>query len=456
MPRLFVLPMVALLALAPIMVQARDQNSVITDRELTDSATMDISTVDRFLKNKGALGYKFFQDTDGITRTPAEIIWRVATTHAINPQFLLALIQKEQSLVDDPRPSQDQIDWAAGYGICDSCLKSDPLLQRFRGFGKQIEGAARQFREDYLPRIALAGETSARMSPGRTASIDGIAVTPQNAATAALYTYTPHLHGNLLLATIWDKWFTKKYPDGALLRSLGDQSVWKIENGKKRPFASFGVFLTRYSPDRLVEVDPGILDQYEVGPRIAFANYSLLQTKDGTTYLVLNETYRRIASPKVFRLLGFNPEEVEDIEAADLADMIEGPAITTKNGYPQGALLQNKKTGGIYFVQDEVRHPIWSREILNENFKGRRIIKVAANELGEYELGDPVLFEDGDLIGVRDTNEVYLVSGGRRRPIRRDALAGFGWRESSVIWTSRRAVEIHPQGDVIEPIEIQN
>ncbi|MEN9378840.1 MAG: hypothetical protein RJB15_518, partial [Pseudomonadota bacterium] len=51
-------------------------------------------------------------------------------------------LQKEQSLVTDDTPTQKQLDWAAGYGVCDACSMNDPSLQRFRGFAIQTRRAA--------------------------------------------------------------------------------------------------------------------------------------------------------------------------------------------------------------------------------------------------------------------------------------------------------------------------
>jgi len=54
----------------------------------------------------------------------------------------LVLMQKEQSIVEDPNPSPKQFDWAMGYGICDDCNMSDPLLLIYKGFANQIDKAA--------------------------------------------------------------------------------------------------------------------------------------------------------------------------------------------------------------------------------------------------------------------------------------------------------------------------
>ena len=134
-----------------------------------------------------------------------------------------------------------------------------------------------------------------------------------------------------------------------------------------------------------------------------------------------------------------------------------GEEIIFARVYPAGALLQNKTSGGVYFVQDAIKHPIPSREIMTTYFPGRKIFKVLPSELSEYQTGAPVMFEDGTLAGVKNTDEVYLISGGLRRPLRdREVLKGFGWTEDLIIWTTRKGVEVHPVGQPIEPLEIEN
>jgi len=428
---------------------AFNQDYLMPDYELERGDSMNLADIQRFLERKGTLGYQYFTDTDGITRTAAEIIWRVATGNRISPKFLLALMQREQSLVEDQLPTQGQFDWAMGYGVCDDCSTAETSVARFRGFGKQVSGAARQLREGYIPDILTNGKTSAGFGPGITKLVDGTPVTPANMATAILYTYTPHLHGNVNFASIWDRWFSKTHPDGTIV-TADNRVFWFIQNSIRRRFASISALASRTDLDEVVPISSSDLEKYDEGKPIRFANYSLLRATDGGIFLLVDDARRPIISMKVFRTLGFNADELVDVTDEDLASYPEGEAITLESAYPQGGLLQDKISGGVYWVQDGVKYPIWSKEIMNINFGSHPITQISSEELTHYRTGEPIRFRDGTLVGAKGSPTVYVISNGERRPISSESVFNsYGWKWNNIVWTLDGAVNLHPLGEPV-------
>ena len=111
-------------------------NYVLADQDVFDYKSMTYQQIYDFLKAKGSslTTYK-----DPITSMlAADIIYRAAQDYRVNPKYLLALLQKEQSLIENGTPTAKKYDWATGYGICDGCSMDDPKLQRFKGFFNQI------------------------------------------------------------------------------------------------------------------------------------------------------------------------------------------------------------------------------------------------------------------------------------------------------------------------------
>src|SRR3989338_7717516 len=186
-------------------------NHLISDSELTAYNSLTQTDIKNFLLAKGSvLRHMFFTLDDGRQLSAAEIIYNAAQANQINPKFLLALIEKEQSLVTSEDRTQRAIDFAAGYG----CFTGEVCQDRWKGFPKQINSASIQFRY-YIEHI-----DEYQFQPGKTSKIcndyDGRCeyVTPLNVSTAALYVYTPHIHGNELFKKIWDAFFAfAKYPD---------------------------------------------------------------------------------------------------------------------------------------------------------------------------------------------------------------------------------------------------
>jgi len=136
-----------LLGVLAIPLLARAQSNFNPNFIISDTETQDCSwtrtDVAQFLNARGSwLRTYVGPDASGTAKSAADIIFESAQNYQINPKFLLVTLQKEQSLVTDNAPSQRQLDWAMGYGVCDSCSTDDPALDKYRGFGKQVDNAA--------------------------------------------------------------------------------------------------------------------------------------------------------------------------------------------------------------------------------------------------------------------------------------------------------------------------
>lgn len=426
-------------------------NYILADQDLFDYNSLSFDQIRAFLAEKGGSlsTYK-----DPITSMLAvDIIYRAAQDYQINPKYIIALLQKEQSLIENGSSIDKKYDWATGYGICDICSMDDPKLLKFKGFYNQVFSATKFIRLELKDNLLPNGKTFTGFGPGLTKKVDGVSVTPANNATALLYTYTPHLQGNELLWTIWLRYFARSYPDGMLLNVEGEREVWLIKDGVRRQFASRSVY-SSYYPDfkRVVSVNETELKKYPQGPEIKFPVYSFLRSPKGTVYLLLpNDLIRGFASKEALRQIGINPAEIIDLEQADLAQYAEGQPITTKSIYPLGTLIQNNKTGGIYFVQDEVKHPIPSKAILKTNFGSKKITsQMSPEKLEEFTTGEPVLFRDGDLIKSTSDPAVYLISDKKRRPIASEsAFTKLGLEWSNVIVTDDASLLIHELGQPV-------
>ena len=421
-------------------------NYIISDNDLVDKNSMSLDRIQAFLEAKsGTLGSYLTLDPWENLKRASQIIYDACQYYTISPKFLLVTLQKEQSLVTDPSPTEDQYDWATGYGVCDSCSKNDPAIQEYKGFFNQVNWAARRNRQY----IEEAGQWHFKV--GGTYEIDGQQVTMENQATVNLYTYTPHIHGNYNFWLIWNSWFAKNYPDGSLLQVQGEHGVYLIQNGKKRPFLTRTAFISSYDSRKIILVSKNDLDAYEDGLPIKFANYSLLEGPTGRIFLVVDNQIRYIDSPETFRRIGFNPEEIIDVTEQDLAGYQRGENITIESTYPTGALLQSKETGGISFVQNGVRHSIWSREILKSRYPNKSVIVTDQATIEQYLLGDPVKFKDGELVTSPNANGVYVISNGYRRGIAsREVFESLGFKWENIIQTTNKALFIHPEGDKID------
>ena len=436
----------ALLPLLPVAAQQGAADTIISDTELLDANAMTQLEIEHFLAAKKSYLLNYFATVDdaGNRLTAPAIIFQAAQTHRINPKFLLALLQKEQGLIEDPAPQQSQLDWATGY----ACLDNQACNERWRGFAKQVNSAAEQFRY-YFDHI-----TDYNFQPGKQSIVDGVPVTPKNIVTAALYNYTPHVQGNRLFSALWQKYFMHELPDGSLVKVADSPTVWLLQHGERRAFKSELALRSRYKAPAPLMVNQADLDQFNEGPAIEFPVYALLRSRTtGAIYLLTTDAKRHITSMEVFRSLGFNLEEVDDVDDTQLAAIPESAAITLGDSYPTGAVLQDTSTGALFYVEAGRKYPIIHTSLLKANYPSFKIAAVTTDALDAFTTSLPVTFHDGALVKGSGPN-VYVISNQQKRLITSESVfKTIGYQWNSVIVTSDAVLDLHPTGDPIQLVQ---
>lgn len=433
-------------------IQGFNPHHILDDADIFEVGGWDATQIQHFLVSKGsALATMQLPDIDGVEKRPADILWRVAGSYKLNPKYLLVLIQKEQSLVEGRTPTQRQLDWAAGYAVCDSCSMSDPSIQAFKGFANQIEYAAKQHRERYLFQILVKGATIAGHAPGKTSLIDSVPVTPVNQATAMLYSYTPHLHGNQNLWKIWRRWFSRSLPDSTIVTEKESGSSFLIRDGARRPLSRAVLASLTTDLGKVVRVSASDLAAYPEGDALKFSNFSLIEIPDGSRYLLTGAQKRLIVSTNVFKLLGFQEDEVIEARAEDLVDYTDGPDITEVSRYPTGILAKDKQ-GSYWYVEAGTRHKIPHKIFLSLYFKGRPAKKLKPSEWSAYPIGDPYQLKDGELVRGTTSTAVYVIDHGARRPFKSgEDFLSFGYQWKNVLVIPDAVLNDYRMGDAMEP-----
>lgn len=415
---------------------------------------MSLADISFFLSRRGGLNVITDIDPiDGVSKPAAQLIYDAARRYDINPQYLLALLQKESSIVETASPTKRQLDWAAGYALCDGCRVDDPLPLKYKGFAKQVDAGAGWM--DWFLKGGSAGDYG---SAGEARVINGTEIVPANSVTAALYAYTPHFHGNELLWKIMNRWFPngspETFPDGTLVRNRLNGAVAAIQGGRFRPIVKQSVLVTRFRSANVVDLDATAFAALERGKRgaaIRFPDLSLVRTEAGHTYLLIGNDKRLIPDSASFGALGFNPEELEEVLAADISDYADGEPLTADREYPLGELLQDTTTGGVYYAESGIKHPLYDAALLKLNFPGRPILPAGRASLDTLTTGSAIRFPDGTLLKTASDPRVYLISSGTKRPFaaERDFRA-LGFRFANVKTVNTKALSLHETGDTID------
>jgi hypothetical protein len=203
---------------------------IIDDAVMTNSSSMNVAQIQAFLNSKVPVcdtNHAGFYGTSGTWYGPpftclkdytenglaaAQIIYNASQNYSINPQVLLVLLQKEESLITDTWPASYQYKSATGYG----CPDSTPGVcnSSYYGFTNQINNAAKLFHSViissptwYSPYILGNNKVYYNPGPynsatktyygrfGTKADIEycgSTTVNIQNLATVSLYDYTPY------------------------------------------------------------------------------------------------------------------------------------------------------------------------------------------------------------------------------------------------------------------------
>ncbi len=260
---------------------AYNSSLLISDNTFSDTGAMGLQDIQDFLNSKNS-GIKNYFDVEncnpptptspdpyaasyyphcGYSVSSSVIIYDAAHAYGINPRVLLATMQKEQSLITTPNPSQSQINCAMGYNSCGG----------FSGFFSQVDNGAWALRTYYelmnnrnwwgytpasYPCKNASSLYSTGLYPGRTvtfANPGGVAktVTLGSSGTAAFYCYTPHVgpysetgySGSYNFVVYFELWWGSTI-DG---RCVGSSNLGSVGSGAK-------VISNRYWPgegDRL-------------------------------------------------------------------------------------------------------------------------------------------------------------------------------------------------------------
>ncbi|MGA1838769.1 cell wall-binding repeat-containing protein [Herbiconiux sp. 11R-BC] len=207
---------------------------IISDANMYNGSAMSSGDVQSFLNERAqtcdgnCANTKFFATTSqsanaectayagGGLQSVADIVAGSGAACGVSQKALLALIQKESSVIDTRNPTDAQYDYATFYE-CPDTSSCDPA---YAGFFKQVYNAARQLKHSKLnpPAAFPVGQsTNIAYSPNSGCGSDPVFI--RTVATAALYSYTPYQPNAAAL---------QPGSDGNACSSLGNLNFWFV------------------------------------------------------------------------------------------------------------------------------------------------------------------------------------------------------------------------------------
>jgi hypothetical protein len=197
-----------------------NKNFIISDQTFTSFRDFpNVSSVQNYLNSKKSVLSNYKTEN----RTAAEIIFKSANGElstkygvkpSLSPALILAMLEKEQSLVtsstyDTIKDPESRIKSAMGYG-CPDTAKCNP---DYVGFYNQVTWGAYQLQANFIGANARNPKYSPYLVGSTIKTSDNYTVTIDNAATASLYRYTPHVfwgNYNLFKIMLHNGWTVNK------------------------------------------------------------------------------------------------------------------------------------------------------------------------------------------------------------------------------------------------------
>ncbi len=218
-----------------------DPNRIIDDNLFIALTTMHEADIAKFLNDRGGLQKTEPSRLKSAGRKASEVIHAAGLKYGLNPQVILATLQKEQSLVASSSPSDYQLDFAMGFGVYAGSPYIDPSNSLYAGgFATQVEKGAEILKARYDSSLSTNGCRVGDQCPIQNSSSDSktTTITISNRATASLYSYTPYLSGNRSFYNLFTGWF----------------EIYSAELVSQEPYQGFGAFDVTVPPGEQFEL----------------------------------------------------------------------------------------------------------------------------------------------------------------------------------------------------------
>ncbi|MFA7169649.1 MAG: N-acetylmuramoyl-L-alanine amidase [Candidatus Paceibacterota bacterium] len=221
------------------------------------------------------------------------------------------------------------------------------------------------------------------------------------------------------------------YENGTLVKSKDSSSVYLIEDGKKRIFTSGTLFeKLGYKWSGIVTAENSELSAYANGANVTYPNGTLIRgAGTSTVYLVDNGQKREITSATLFSKLGYSFDNVIEIPKESLFDYTTG----SKAVYPNGTLIKSQTNPAVYRIIDGKKEEFTSLNVFNANgAKWSNVIEISQNEINLYVTAGTVKYPEGSLLKSKDGEKIYIIKSGQATWIETAedfVKAGYKWTD---------------------------
>ncbi len=382
-------------------------------------------------------------------RTAAELIYDASKKTGLNPQVILVILEKEQSLITgkfDDATLQRRLDRALGFGCPDYEGCGDIFLGFYRQMygtfdssGSRWLGAATSLMRSFNtevdgkrvgrgPGVDAQNRTFGRpvvktSRKGDTITFDNTlggfdgvkanqTVTLSNYATAALYRYTPHVfNGNYNFWRLYHTWF--KYSNGTVIKLQKDDTLYVIDNGSKRAFSATVAAQRKIKIDNVITVSKNEFEEYVTDKPMPPLDGTLLKGDKNSAVYLIQDTKKRAISGPVFAQRQFSFANVVTVPQAEVDSYDQGGAITPLNG----TLISGEKDLTVYLIDGDLKRPISYEVFVARKFSFKNVMKLDDLEVSNMPSGGFVYPPDQVAIKLKGDTGIYWFRDNQKRPV---------------------------------------
>ncbi len=409
-------------------------------------------------------------------RTAAQLIWDASQSSGINPQVILVILNREQSLITGRQnATEEQLQRALNFAMGFGCPDTQPCGDLYKGFYFQLFGNVDSENNRYLgaaKSLMKSFSTPGGRGPyfrgstskvGDTITLDNTlggyeGVQPSqevkltNAATAALYRYTPHVfNGNYNFWRFFNGWFKDNggnvsIPEGTMFRQSGKSDVYIMLGGKKHKIMTFVAQARSIQLSNAISVSKSQFKNIEEGDIYGLPDSTLI--KVDSKYYVFMNNIKQPASESVIFQRGMNTNTAIEVSAKN-ADLFEtGPQLT----YSDGTILKGDAQATIYMVQGGILRQFTAGTLAQYN-AAASVKTIPQAELDTYKKDGYVAPKDGSLI--KGTSPaVYLIENGQKKPLSGELFKNRGYTFAKIIIMPEEEINSYPLGAMPMPVNM--
>ncbi|MCH7758992.1 hypothetical protein IID20_01390 [Patescibacteria group bacterium] len=202
-----------------------------------------------------------------------------------------------------------------------------------------------------------------------------------------------------------------------LIKHKNSSTVYMIEDGIKKPIISAEVFEdNKLDWSKVETVEQEEVESYAEGEVLNYPDGVLVKGSGPAVYIISGGRKRPVKSAAAFLRLGYKWEHIRTIRDAEVNAYPTDSYVTETSDHPEGALIREKGKSGVYVIKGGKKRPIRSADIFNtRGYKWDRVLEVEKSALDKFQDGETETYPDGTLVQGEGQGGVYIIDKGKKR-----------------------------------------